>query len=127
MASLHDLLDEQGPDFIDDDVVTGQSLATAVGKAVRHARVESGMTQSEVAQRLGCPQSAVARFEAGRTVPRIDTVFRFASAVGLQPGLALSSRNGSDHDCLIGLGPSPDVAEVGERRDREPEHHVAGG
>lgn len=46
------------------------------------ARARAGLTQSEVAQRMGTTQSAVARLESGRREPSMRTVQRYAQAVG---------------------------------------------
>ena len=44
--------------------------------------VYAGLTQGEVAARMGTTQSVVARIESGRGTPSMRTVQRFASAVG---------------------------------------------
>jgi len=44
-------------------------------------RRELGLTQQEVADRLGITQSAVARFEGGDRDPRLSTLRRYALAV----------------------------------------------
>ena len=46
------------------------------------ARMRAGLTQGEVATRMGTTQSVVARIESGRGTPSMRTVQRFASAVG---------------------------------------------
>ena len=46
------------------------------------ARAKAGLSQSEVAQRMGTTQSAVARLESGKRLPSMRTVERFAQAVG---------------------------------------------
>jgi predicted transcriptional regulator len=45
-------------------------------------RRELGLSQVEVAARMGTSQSAVARFEAGDLDVRLSTVERYASALG---------------------------------------------
>jgi len=45
------------------------------------ARGRAGLTQGEVAQRMGTTQSVIARLEGGR-MPSIRTVQRYAQAVG---------------------------------------------
>ena len=45
-------------------------------------RRERGLSQTEVAARMGTSQSAVARFEAGDLDVRLSTIERYASAVG---------------------------------------------
>lgn len=46
------------------------------------ARTRAGLSQGEVAQRMGTTQSAVARLESGKRPPSMRTVQRFAQAVG---------------------------------------------
>jgi len=46
------------------------------------ARTKAGLTQGDVAARMGTTQSVVARIESGRGTPSMRTVQRFANAVG---------------------------------------------
>ena len=46
------------------------------------ARVAAGMTQAEVAKRAGTTQSAIARLEGGRVSPSVETLRKYAAAVG---------------------------------------------
>jgi transcriptional regulator with XRE-family HTH domain len=52
-------------------------------RALIMARVEGGITQREMAGRLGVKQSALARWEAGETMPTLDTLFRVAKTLDL--------------------------------------------
>jgi transcriptional regulator with XRE-family HTH domain len=45
-------------------------------------RTEAGLTQAELAQRMGTTQSAIPRMEGGGAKPSLDTLERLASAVG---------------------------------------------
>ena len=47
------------------------------------ARKQAGMTQSELAERIGADKSYVSRIERGLTVPSISTIYRMVSAMGL--------------------------------------------
>jgi transcriptional regulator with XRE-family HTH domain len=51
--------------------------------ALVSARIESELTQRDLAQRLGVKQSALARWEAGQTMPTLDTLFRVAKTLNL--------------------------------------------
>ena len=51
------------------------------------ARKQAGMTQSELAERIGADKSYVSRIERGLTVPSISTFYRMVSAMGLSVGL----------------------------------------
>ena len=46
------------------------------------ARTQAGLTQGDVAARMGTTQSAVARIKSGRGTPSMRTVQHFASAAG---------------------------------------------
>ena len=46
------------------------------------ARARMGLTQADVAQRMGTTQSVIARLEGGKTIPSMRTVQRYAQAVG---------------------------------------------
>ncbi len=46
-------------------------------------RIEAGITQREMAKRLGVKQPALARWEAGETMPTLETLFRVAKALQL--------------------------------------------
>jgi DNA-binding XRE family transcriptional regulator len=46
------------------------------------ARARAGLTQADVAQRMGTTQSVVAGLEGGRRIPSMRTVQRYAQAVG---------------------------------------------
>jgi predicted transcriptional regulator len=46
------------------------------------ARQRSGLSQTEVAARMGTSQSAVARLESGELDARLSTVERYAAALG---------------------------------------------
>ena len=47
------------------------------------ARKESGMTQSELANKIGTDKSYISRVERGLTIPSISTFYRMVSAMGL--------------------------------------------
>jgi HTH-type transcriptional regulator / antitoxin HipB len=59
-------------------------LATEVGDRVRTAREEAGLTQRELADRMGTSQAAIARLEAGGVGATLTTLHRVATAVGLE-------------------------------------------
>ena len=55
------------------------------------ARLRSGFSQVELAQRMGTSQSAIARLESGQTLPSTKTLLRFAEATGSKLELRLSA------------------------------------
>lgn len=56
----------------------------AIVRELIAARARAGLSQSEVAERMGTTQSVVARLESGKRPPSMRTVERFARAVGGQ-------------------------------------------
>ncbi|MDQ3990029.1 MAG: helix-turn-helix domain-containing protein [Actinomycetota bacterium] len=62
----------------------GARLAFDLGRRVRELRVRQGLSQTELARRAGMTQPAVARFEAGGTVPTLPVLERLARSLGVQ-------------------------------------------
>jgi ribosome-binding protein aMBF1 (putative translation factor) len=66
-------------------------LAFELGRSVRELRERRGWSQTQLAKVSGMTQSAVARFEAGGTVPTLAVLERLAAAldvslkVGFEP------------------------------------------
>jgi transcriptional regulator with XRE-family HTH domain len=56
---------------------------------VREARIRSGLTQRELADRAGTAQSVVARLESGVGSPRVETVERLLEAAGFRARVEL--------------------------------------
>jgi len=54
----------------------------ALMRALVEARVRAGLTQAQLAQRMGTKQPVIARLEAGRRSPNIKTLRRLATATG---------------------------------------------
>lgn len=61
-----------------------ESLADVVLRGLFEARRKTGLTQSEVANRMGVPQSAVVRLESGIHSPTLTTLTRYAAAIGVR-------------------------------------------
>lgn len=54
----------------------------ALMRAMAEARVRAGLTQAQLAQRMGTKQPVIARLEAGRRSPNVKTLRRLATATG---------------------------------------------
>lgn len=54
----------------------------ALSEDLAARRVSLGLTQTQVAARMGTSQSAVARVESGSSDVRLSTIERYAAAVG---------------------------------------------
>jgi transcriptional regulator with XRE-family HTH domain len=53
-----------------------------LGQELARSRREAGLTQAEVAARMGTTQAAISRIEAGRRLPNVSVVDRYAQAIG---------------------------------------------
>jgi transcriptional regulator with XRE-family HTH domain len=69
-----------------------ESRISAFRELVYRLRTEAGLTQAELARRMGTTQSAIARMEHGGTRPTLETLERLAGAIG--------------QDLVVGVGPS---------------------
>lgn len=58
--------------------------AFELGARVRAERERLGLTQSELAEKMGTTQPTIARLEAGGVTPSLDTLHRAADALGLE-------------------------------------------
>jgi ribosome-binding protein aMBF1 (putative translation factor) len=59
-----------------------ESRISAFQALVHRLRTEAGLTQAELAKRMGTTQSAVARMEAGGTRPTLEMLDKLAAAIG---------------------------------------------
>ena len=58
--------------------------ALGSGRLIREARRLGGLTQADLARRLGTAQSAISNWERGRDTPRVDTLARILEACGFE-------------------------------------------
>lgn len=61
-----------------------------LGARLRELRREAGLTQAELARRTGIHRPNIARVEAGRHTPSLETLARLASAIGVPTTRVLS-------------------------------------
>ena len=59
-----------------------EARISAFRELVYRLRAEAGLTQAELADRMGTTQSAIARMEGGGTRPTLETLEKVAVAVG---------------------------------------------
>ncbi|HEX4081925.1 MAG TPA: helix-turn-helix transcriptional regulator [Acidimicrobiales bacterium] len=72
-----------------DRAYAAAALAAEVGERVREAREAAGLSQRELARRMGTSQAAVDRLEAGGVGATLTTLQRVASALGLEVNVEL--------------------------------------
>jgi DNA-binding XRE family transcriptional regulator len=71
---------ERNPDF--PRLLAAAERQRMLVRALAQARERAGLTQSEVARRMGTTQPAVARLERGEADPRLSTIERYAEVIG---------------------------------------------
>ncbi len=69
------------------------------GSLVLSARLKAGLTQRQLADRLGVTQPVVAAYESGRRQPTIPTLMRIVSAAGFDLRMSLAPHD--DHDDVL--------------------------
>ncbi len=55
------------------------------------ARIRSGLTQQQIAEKMGTTQSTVARLESGGTMPSLRSLHRYAEATGSKVRIVLET------------------------------------
>ena len=82
MSTLAELLEKnmKDPEFA--AAYAEADAEYSVIEAMLAARIAAGLTQAEVAARAGTTQSAIARLESGSVSPSIETLRKYAKAVG---------------------------------------------
>jgi len=73
--------------------------ATVAGSLVLSARLKAGLTQRQLADRLGVTQPVVAAYESGRRQPTVPTLMRIVAAAGFDLRLSLAPHD--DHDEVL--------------------------
>jgi ribosome-binding protein aMBF1 (putative translation factor) len=74
-----------------DETYEAIRLALDVGEKVRYAREAAGLSQRELAARMGTSQAAVARLEAGGVGATLTTLQKVAAALDLKITVELSA------------------------------------
>jgi ribosome-binding protein aMBF1 (putative translation factor) len=66
----------------------------ALASALIRARADAGLTQEQLAERMGTKQEVVARWEGGRVLPSTRTLTRLAKATGTVLKISFSPSHG---------------------------------
>lgn len=70
---------------VEREIVTLGPVVGATAKVLRELRARHGLTQAEVATRLGMNRTSIANIEAGRQRILLEDVWRIASLFGVSP------------------------------------------
>ncbi|MFY0572900.1 helix-turn-helix domain-containing protein [Archangium lansingense] len=91
-------------------------LATNIGEACRAARVEAGLTQEDVADRVGIATEVYGRLERGNMTPSVPTLRKVCVVLNLSADAALAI------DKEAKLPPRPPATESGSDEGASAEH-----
>lgn len=78
---------------------TRHHVERLAGNLLRRARAQKGLTQRELAELAGVPQSSIAKIESGARQPTLPVLTRILVAVDLEPRIALEPYD--DHDDVL--------------------------
>jgi ribosome-binding protein aMBF1 (putative translation factor) len=101
----HELLLSQHPD-VREEYERMRPRYEAVAELIR-LRKAAGVTQAELAERLGRPQSVISDIESGRRSPRIDTLVATARVLGYDLRVTLAPREPDADAPTTGARPAP--------------------
>lgn len=90
-------------------------LAANVGEIARHARVRSGLTQADVAERVGLATEVYGRLERGRMLPSVPSLRRLCIALRTPSDTFLGLNTGEVATWAAESTP-PELEEVPELR-----------
>jgi transcriptional regulator with XRE-family HTH domain len=85
---------------------------------IREARLRAGLTQRELGERIGRPQSQIARWESGRVEPSLETLRTLIRACGLELTYGLANYDDSYVpyiERLLELSPQERIEDALER------------
>lgn len=70
------------------------------GNIIKQARAAAGLSQAELADRMGTTQSAVARLESRHSNPRVETLDRAVASTGQRVTVAVEPGFGLDESLI---------------------------
>lgn len=108
--------DVHKPQPIDDPEVYRRAYAEAdlagrLAEIVHRLRTNAGLTQTELARRMGTTQSSIARVEHGGSTPTLDLLDRLGRAINTQITLTVNG------ETMHFGAPSPEDRPSHERQD----------
>lgn len=95
-------------------------MSAWAGNLIRLARMESGLSQRELARLAGTSQAAIASYEGGKRSPTVDTLLRIVRATGRDLRIRLEAAD--DHDEWLARYEEdlpPQVVQAWRERDRK--------
>lgn len=63
-----------------------QKISDSFGIVLRICRLEKGLTQEQLSERVDVVRSFICSLENGKKQPSLNMIFRLAAALGVRPG-----------------------------------------
>lgn len=61
---------------------TSEILKEPIGDKIKSVRDEKGLSQAELAEKLGCARATIVNIESGGQLPTLDFIFDIAKVLG---------------------------------------------
>jgi transcriptional regulator with XRE-family HTH domain len=95
-------------------------MSTWAGNLIKLARIETRLSQRELARRAGTSQATLSAYERGGKSPSLDTLARIIRAAGLDLRIQLAPADSHDEWLALYERSLPvDVVDASRRRDRD--------
>ena len=78
--------------MVSDPIPLGYAAHVDAARTLRRSRLQAGLSLRGLAARAGTSHATLAAYEAGRSVPRVDTLDRILRAAGFATDIAVSAR-----------------------------------
>lgn len=79
------------------------TLRDVVGVRIKNLRKKAGLSQSELAERIGTDAPLISRYERGVTLPSIEVLIKLSSALKVSPAELLPGEHDEIREKLISL------------------------
>ena len=80
-----------------------QNMATPVAKAIRKYRIEAGLTQAELAAKIGVNEKTVRGWELEKQQPKTEAILKLASVFRISPLSLYKTQTGDPAGCMHAL------------------------
>lgn len=78
------------------DAYEAERTAMGVGYLILKARVSAGLSQEQLARKIGTSQPTVARWESGAQIPSVRSLLKIADATGFELAVGLKEPGTAD-------------------------------
>jgi transcriptional regulator with XRE-family HTH domain len=90
-------------------------LLDAIGDRLREERMKAGISQRELARRLGLSPSLISQLESGQSRPSVGTLYSIVTELGVSLDHVIRGADFPDSDGPSGSRPGSPVVHPGER------------